>query len=173
MSSISTHAPRTGSDSAPKVVEKCVLNFNPRSPHGERPSRNRPRLFYPFISTHAPRTGSDDGDDDPLRREREFQPTLPARGATTAKSRLCTVNTISTHAPRTGSDEEEALTNVILRHFNPRSPHGERRSSGHRAEPVRRHFNPRSPHGERRDLLMAETNVEEISTHAPRTGSDG
>ena len=33
---ISIHAPRTGSDSEPTVVEKCVQNFNPRSPHGER-----------------------------------------------------------------------------------------------------------------------------------------
>ena len=80
---------------------------------------------------------------------RVFQSTLPARGAT-----------------------EEALTNVILRHFNPRSPHGERlRISAHTVSrklfqstlPARgatRHaagadgshsgnFNPRSPHGER------------------------
>ena len=34
------------------------------------------------------------------------------------------------------------------------------------------YFNPRSPHGERRDTLLADADVEEISIHAPRTGSD-
>ena len=34
-------------------------------------------------------------------------------------------------------------------------------------------FNPRSPHGERRAVGMAKADAESISTHAPRTGSDG
>ena len=78
-----------------------------------------------------------------------FQPTLPARGATIA---MCA---------------------FICRwmHFNPRSPHGERRSP---AMPrlSRRNFNPRSPHGERhgRKLVIQARLI--ISTHAPRTGSD-
>ena len=56
----------------------------------------------------------------------EFQPTLPARGAT----------------PRFLLFRQQG------HHFNPRSPHGERR------RPIKfglsaLHFNPRSPHGER------------------------
>ena len=34
--SISTHAPRTGSDSAIHDGELHHIDFNPRSPHGER-----------------------------------------------------------------------------------------------------------------------------------------
>ena len=34
---------------------------------------------------------------------------------------------ISTHAPRTGSDHQEASCFSPTWHFNPRSPHGERR----------------------------------------------
>ncbi len=36
-----------------------------------------------------------------------------------------------------------------------------------------RHFNPRSPHGERHDIARhAQEDTMPISTHAPRTGSD-
>ena len=37
---------------------------------------------------------------------------------------------------------------------------------------TRRHFNPRSPHGERQKPLDGQMGFLEISTHAPRTGSD-
>ena len=36
-----------------------------------------------------------------------------------------------------------------------------------------RHFNPRSPHGERRAALRVLRVIRRISIHAPRTGSDG
>ena len=103
----------------------------------------------PAISIHAPRTGSDSTR--PLSsRGFIFQSTLPARGATGTASRRC----------------------VVLCHFNPRSPHGERLRLGGQRErmacisihaprtgsdrgnpafrPSYRNFNPRSPHGERR-----------------------
>ena len=35
---ISTHAPRTGSDATDAATLGALLNFNPRSPHGERPA---------------------------------------------------------------------------------------------------------------------------------------
>ncbi len=56
-------------------------------------------------------------------------------------------------------------------HFNPRSPHGERR---HLYGDLSRlwHFNPRSPHGERLRLVFRSRREWSISTHAPRTGSD-
>ena len=149
-----------------------AADFNPRSPHGERPARWRTscgaRRFQPTlpargatslpppesaqcvsISTHAPRTGSD----------AEYLSTIAHRS-------------ISTHAPRTGSDGEPMISlfgafvfqptlpargatrcldcgYIGELDFNPRSPHGERHNGDD--EPcVRAHFNPRSPHGERR-----------------------
>ena len=82
MTSISIHAPRTGSDSAtPNAIINMVTfqstlpargatpraakgagrpaNFNPRSPHGERPNAERLTEAFLCISIHAPRTGSD------------------------------------------------------------------------------------------------------------------
>ena len=82
-----------------------------------------------------------------------------------------TSNSISIHAPRTGSDDTTRRRTIPFPHFNPRSPHGERRDVIRRAleelkisihaprtgsdllARFRRrfsgHFNPRSPHGER------------------------
>ena len=101
---ISIHAPRTGSDTASIIAFASAIDFNPRSPHGERP---------------LPRLES--------RNDTIFQSTLPARGATAVVSHACGLGAdfnprsphgerpnlffeairiikISIHAPRTGSD---------------------------------------------------------------------
>ena len=101
-----------------------------------------------------------------------FQSTLPARGATSAATPIETVSVsisihaprtgsdsrrrlsaapapISIHAPRTGSDENAFDGRVLIGHFNPRSPHGERRFPGGQYGEHYAYFNPRSPHGER------------------------
>ena len=148
-SKISIHAPRTGSDG----------------------DTSQPRRLG-SISIHAPRTGSDHY----LRSGRlyasRFQSTLPARGATPV---------LSGRVP-------------VLIYFNPRSPHGERRSPAPCAGDSRCNFNPRSPHGERRTLRnlvnivnsfqstlpargatspsVSMPSINDISIHAPRTGSD-
>ena len=101
--SISTHAPRTGSDGFPPARGAAPANFNPRSPHGERRGgKNSPPP------------------------QRKFQPTLPARGATTEPRKPSRTTCISTHAPRTGSDAQACAIIILVRDFNPRSPHGER-----------------------------------------------
>ena len=101
---------------------------------------------------------------------------------------------ISIHAPRTGSDISTSSGCASRSHFNPRSPHGERRladvvpathlrisihaprtgSDALRASARRQahYFNPRSPHGERLVRRQPLRRVLRISIHAPRTGSD-
>ena len=56
---ISTHAPRTGSDTPADSHAAGGSDFNPRSPHGERPRIFGDLQAFAMISTHAPRTGSD------------------------------------------------------------------------------------------------------------------
>ena len=124
--SISIHAPRTGSDRAGKQSRLPCWYFNPRSPHGERQSVTHAEPITHAISIHAPRTGSDSlsllardssGDFNPRSPHGErrnspfvcfrfstFQSTLPARGATRRAADLSTGKRISIHAPRTGSD---------------------------------------------------------------------
>ena len=147
---ISIHAPRTGSDSSCTSQKNRRTHFNPRSPHGERlpikqmeevvtlfqstlPARGAtavPGKPVPFgtISIHAPRTGSDY-----LRGS----PALPAPE-------------ISIHAPRTGSDVQSPENLCPSAQFQSTLPaRGATWAFCGRAQNGR-HFNPRSPHGERR-----------------------
>ena len=147
-------------------------HFNPRSPHGERPAHRHGRARPQKISTHAPRTGSDARLQRKSTSRPRFQPTLPARGATKGRKRPRKKEEISTHAPRTGSDAPVFLTFPdFCKHFNPRSPHGERLNRCI----VRGLFHYISTHAPRtgsdcnlQDVLRGTA----ISTHAPRTGSD-
>ena len=78
---ISTHAPRTGSDHCTDGLTPQGIHFNPRSPHGERPSfLVSQNLGFPFQPT-LPARGATAQAVEGHRRQR-FQPTLPARGAT-------------------------------------------------------------------------------------------
>ena len=102
-------------------------HFNPRTPHGVRPSARvracpasgpfQPThpsrgatffryFFYYFfwISTHAPLTGCDRWMLGYIRTLSEFQPTHPSRGATGAMALDNKYIGISTHAPLTGCD---------------------------------------------------------------------
>ena len=102
------------------------MDFNPRSPHGERRWHSTTKS-----------------------RGLLFQSTLPARGATSLCALAVIVRlVISIHAPRTGSDRWAAYSTAGRTYFNPRSPHGERLIFLH-SRNVNNHFNPRSPHGER------------------------
>ena len=79
-------------------------DFNPRSPHGERPHSVYGARVFGDISIHAPRTGSDDSIIITIKEAAQFQSTLPARGATLEANDLRWGSLISIHAPRTGSD---------------------------------------------------------------------
>ena len=171
---ISIHAPRTGSDARPTMTAarsrrfqstlpargatsfscpsaRAYSNFNPRSPHGERPCatgrENGRNLHFNPRSPHGERQAKR-GES---RGRHAFQSTLPARGATA---------TVSSTRP-------------IALYFNPRSPHGERHQIKPGTARQNGDFNPRSPHGERHLYAIGELRLCIISIHAPRTGSDG
>ncbi len=125
---ISTHAPRTGSDAdRVELKDRAFLfqptlpargatrkgqraagdlpDFNPRSPHGERPCPVRcPPDSGWYFNPRSPH-----GERRPSARSgghgSRFQPTLPARGATADHRQPKGATHISTHAPRTGSDD--------------------------------------------------------------------
>ena len=101
--SISTHAPRTGSD-VQKEPRTERGNISTHAPRTGSDVQKEPRTERGNISTHAPRTGSD-------ARMRTFLRRF----------------SISTHAPRTGSDRHDVHKAFCVCNFNPRSPHGERR----------------------------------------------
>ena len=123
---ISIHAPRRGSDytSSSKVV--YFLNFNPRSPQGERRSGKSDidcsQRFQSTLpaggATYSPPAGS--------LAAGQFQSTLPAGGATFCEAFRAIVERISIHAPRRGSDLYILKSKNRMPNFNPRSPQGER-----------------------------------------------
>ena len=154
----------------PPSIVLPPFHFNPRSPHGERPvlrvklppcdgiSIHAPRTgsdgdslpcstHRSFISIHAPRTGSDTGKLE-LHFDKPISIHAPRTGSDGRAGRRTVQPGISIHAPRTGSDGQQADNRQGALHFNPRSPHGERRQAERRLFPAA-HFNPRSPHGER------------------------
>ena len=122
---ISIHAPRTGSDFSSSRIVLISSNFNPRSPHGERPAT--PNAIVSMVT---------------------FQSTLPARGATQSSTFITHLSAFQSTLPARGATRFSMLADTTFKHFNPRSPHGERQnSSGSYTAGL--HFNPRSPHGER------------------------
>ena len=124
---ISIHAPLTGSDRIGSPQCWRVGDFNPRSPHRERPATTDISKYLHQISIHAPLTGSDLKDDQTTRKQKtisihapltgsdrvsrrvngwtvQFQSTLPSQGATREYLEYLREFAISIHAPLTGSD---------------------------------------------------------------------
>ena len=77
LQSISIHAPRTGSDSSILPPTAWTADFNPRSPHGERPDWYAMMRPARMISIHAPRTGSDETLSTMQRDKTDFNPRSP------------------------------------------------------------------------------------------------
>ena len=169
--SISIHAPRTGSDRAGKQSRLPCWYFNPRSPHGERQSVTHAEPITHAISIHAPRTGSDPRKNPaptctryfnprsphgerPMirwtqRKMRKFQSTLPARGATVSSIAWTKAGTFQSTLPARGATRAYGEAGCGVQDFNPRSPHGERLTRRAASRKSGSYFNPRSPHGER------------------------
>ena len=168
---ISIHAPRTGSDSVLRGDARCLIYFNPRSPHGERPERRRPRptrtLFQSTlpargatgkgrkrprkrrISIHAPRTGSDIDGFNCRDANSKFQSTLPARGATAnitdADLSLLFQSTLPARGATTLPGIKTPIPSVFQSTLPARGATRRRCARGASWS----NFNPRSPHGER------------------------
>ena len=161
-----------GRDAVKRLSALSHNDFNPLSPHGERPvsasmRSNRAWLFQSTLPAW--------GETWPVHcfpYSTAFQSTLPAWGETfiiwgkirpltdfnplsphgerrpsaaTLPFRLA----ISIHSPRMGRDISRTSSARSTVYFNPLSPHGERPpASGHWSRAG--YFNPLSPHGERR-----------------------
>ena len=124
-------------------------NFNPRSPHGERPTNHGSCFPSSTFQPTLPARGATGIELQIFKGACPFQPTLPARGATEPGGDCSAIHGISTHAPRTGSDQRHAIRCIRAGKI---STHAPRTGSDARVSvpPV----------------------IFPISTHAPRTGSD-
>ena len=144
---ISIHSPRMGRDAERHRDLRGHADFNPLSPHGERPARRRPGGGH-----------------------EKFQSTLPAWGETRIHVRPLLEDVISIHSPRMGRDQsrQAALPGPIISIHSPRMGRDADHHPDHRTERFQstlpawgetrpilrrpffaRYFNPLSPHGER------------------------
>ena len=114
-----------GSVHGTSSATRQVRHFNPRSPGGERP-----------INTLQ------------SELDRVFQSALPRWGASTSAWIRKSHDIISIRAPQVGSVQR-----------------------AHASRQVFRHFNPRSPGGERLDVLAVRLRALRISIRAPQVGS--
>ena len=146
---ISIHSPRMGRDAETAVKVTLQQDFNPLSPHGERPSL--PILAEwpcPLFQSTLPAWGETEKPGKQRACPADFNPLSPhgerprRRGATT------TPHTISIHSPRMGRDAGRRHAGQRGADFNPLSPHGERRNN-YNFNRYMDNFNPLSPHGER------------------------
>ena len=147
--SISTHAPRAGSDSLEWQGGNQPCGFQPTLPVRGATSAQEKVLTSQGISTHAPRAGSDG-------RAPEYGLVLD----------------ISTHAPRAGSDTSPFPRCMPSCHFNPRSPCGERLGGRKHAEGDRGISTHAPRAGSDAPASCTQSGTSPISTHAPRAGSD-
>ena len=104
---ISIHAPREGSDNTGYTDGRNSMNFNPRSPRGER------------LGLLLQAWG----------QLLHFNPRSPRGERPLSAGEKVIVSTISIHAPREGSDLELLRMSKLYNNFNPRSPRGERPGS--------------------------------------------
>ena len=123
-------------------------NFNPLSPHGERPLQRWPPPAPP-----------------------KFQSTLPTRGETHLAHKCPHKPHISIHSPHTGRDRPAVRLRGPAGHFNPLSPHGERPSavsSSMRSIKFQSTLPTRGETG----ISRSPASVFGISIHSPHTGRD-
>ena len=148
------------------------FDFNPRSPHGERPRVTRISCDWGEFQSTLPARGatavfpgrvpgliyfnprSPHGERPGHARQngetKVFQSTLPARGATEDIETVQQLVRISIHAPRTGSDRTLRNLVNIVNSFQSTLPARGATAAASRTAPAATDFNPRSPHGERR-----------------------
>ena len=154
-----------------QCTQLSLRYFNPRSPHGERRCTESRRRAWQYFNPRSPH-----GERQFRHIQRHiiaiFQSTLPARGATLVLPVLPCDFCISIHAPRTGSDALPVSPAQSTRLFQSTLPARGATPLGGRRSRAIADFNPRSPHGERRAKNRRRENNQEISIHAPRTGSD-
>ena len=127
-STISIHAPRTGSDCSTSSVPSSPIRFQSTLPARGATFVAVFRERGDLISIHAPRTGSDFGGNSESHVGQYFNPRSPHGERLQATCLLFYYPLISIHAPRTGSDSFGFFKHCANSHFNPRSPHGERPS---------------------------------------------
>ena len=147
-SAISIHAPRVGSDLVQTQLEFLPVDFNPRSPCGERRDTIAAEILGQLFQSTLPVWGATGAAAGRQRRRSDFNPRSPCGERLRPRQRQ----------PR-------------CRNFNPRSPCGERRYHDDIMQ-AGMEFQSTLPVWGATAWDRMATALFEISIHAPRVGSD-
>ena len=190
---ISIHAPRTGSDAAVSGEVHHGRDFNPRSPHGERQSsvcsnKSSPCRFQSTLPARGATTSpissgklttyfnprSPYGERRYLVRIADaripFQSTLPARGATRQRQHIHRQRRFQSTLPARGATCrcQSRFTLLLFQSTLPaRGATIQRRFAAHVPK-----FQSTLPARGATQQFLGKYITDEISIHAPRTGSD-
>ena len=167
--SISIHAPRVGSDLAHDNTHPFVLNFNPRSPRGERQGRAAELQRRQHFNPRSPR-GERRRTSSLSAPVIVFQSTLPAWGATSQHASFYETCLISIHAPRVGSDPR--AENLVPRAVFQSTLPAWGATMDVRFNRLDRIFQSTLPAWGATNRYKAVYRDFMISIHAPRVGSD-
>ena len=102
---ISIHAPRVGSDNALRGCPACKINFNPRSPCGERQGHQRQTRHFANFNPRSPCGERRAANWEP-RKILHFNPRSPCGERRRDCPKVGKISRISIHAPRVGSDHQ-------------------------------------------------------------------
>ena len=147
-------------------------DFNPRSPHGERPPRPEAKEIGIIFQSTLPARGATAPRPEAKEIGIIFQSTLPARGATAFDAYKQQVETISIHAPRTGSDRLCYYISV-KRKISIHAPRTGSDQCVNTFVKVFNNFNPRSPHGERPADRLSGRLMPSFQSTLPARGATG
>ena len=159
-----------GRDMPGLVYHIHKTHFNPLSPHGERLDvKHWIFAVHQFQST-LPAWGETKGYAEELGMT-EISIHSPRMGRDTATDAAAAELTISIHSPRMGRDELDGPSpeDIAISIHSPRMGRDRWTAT---SSPAISHFNPLSPHGERRFHAPFWGYVPTISIHSPRMGRD-
>ena len=106
---ISIHAPRAGSDDANGGEVMRRINFNPRSPCGERPVLAKAASFVGTFQSTLPVRGATRHSFASLAYHLDFNPRSPCGERQHDYCKYIGKQMISIHAPRAGSDARQRI----------------------------------------------------------------
>ena len=170
--SISIHAPRVGSDYDNASTPYCFLNFNPRSPCGERLCSALELLLLSYFNPRSPCGERRFNSTGKFTTKTDFNPRSPCGERHKVLCQKCKDLPISIHAPRVGSDYYEALARGGSRYISIHAPRvgSDQAIDTYRCQSAQ--FQSTLPVWGATTLPETGGEAVPISIHAPRVGSD-
>ena len=145
------------------------VDFNPLSPHGERPAGSRAEAEKGLISIHSPRMGRDQTCPFRVDSNGQFQSTLPAWGETGAELEVTHAFVFQSTLPAWGETNERSAS-TGKKAISIHSPRMGRDRGGGGIDGKGSHFNPLSPHGERPTNTAYKTSGPSFQSTLPAWG---